>query len=132
MFFKGRAKEEDKEYYCPIGTHIEKLKQEKENLEEYHRQLSFIYDMLYYVVSKFSVDKRKNLKIILDESKYNWINSSFIEAMNILFRDSLSANNSFSREEILDYIKKLEAEMTLVNGYLNNVVQELEKYKGGR
>lgn len=132
MFFEGRAKEEDNEYYSPIGTHIKKLKQEKENLEEYHKQLSFIELMLNYIVVNYSDSKRENFNINLENPKYNWINSCIVQAINILFKDSLSNKNSFSKTEIKEYIKKIKNEMFLVNGYLDNIIKELDKYNCGR
>ena len=128
MFFEGRAKEEDNEYYFPISAYIKKLKQEKENLEEYHKQLSFIELMLNYIILSYSDSERENFNINLENPKYYWISSYPVQAINILFKDSLSNKNSFSKTEIIEYIKKIKNEMFLVNEYLNNIIKELDKY----
>ena len=90
--------------------------------------MSFIELSLKYIIIKYSSEERKSFDIEFEKSKLNWNNNYFIQAINVLFKDSLSNKNSFSKIEIEEYIKRLKNEMGLVNDRLNIITRELERY----
>lgn len=132
MFFEDRDTYEDKEYkefHYPIYAKIEELKKEKEQLEEYYRQLIFIKKILEYIVIEYSDDERRNFNIVLKDPKHSYSNYYIIRSLNTLLKDSFSLDNSFSKIEIEEYIKKLYEESEKVNARISAIIHGIQLFE---
>ena len=124
MFFKGRDTYEDIEFRYPIKNKINELKREKEQLEEYYRQLIFIIKILRHILSIYSNESRRSFSIDKE-----WDNCFIIEALNSLLKDVPSfSSNSFSKVEIEGYIKELTQELELVDVRIKYIINEMDRY----
>lgn len=132
MFFEDRDTYDDKEcteFYFPVRAKIEELKKEKEQLEEYYRQLIFIKKILEYIIIEYSDNERRNFNITLKDPKYSYLNNYIIRSLNTLLKDSPSLNNSFSKIEIEEYIKKLYEESEKVDARISAIIHGIERFE---
>ena len=132
MFFEDRDTYDDKEYkefHYPVHAKIEELKKEKGQLEEYYRQLIFIKKMLEYIIIEYSDNERRSFNIALKDPKYLYLNDYIIQALNALLKDSPSLNNSFSKIEIEEYIKKLYEESEKVDTRISAIIYGIERFE---
>jgi hypothetical protein len=132
MFFEDRDTYDDKEYkefHYPVYAKIEELKKEKEQLEEYYRQLIFIKKILEYIIIEYSDNERRNFNIVLKDPKYIYLNDYIIQALNTLLKDSPSLNNSFSKIEIEEYLKKLYEESEKVDARINAIIHGIQRFE---
>ena len=132
MFFEDRDTYDDKEYkefHYPVHAKIEELKKEKGQLEEYYRQLIFIKKILEYIIIEYSDNERRSFNITLKDPKYFYLNDYIIQALNTLLKDSPSLNNSFSKIEIEEYIKKLYEESEKVDTRISAIIYGIERFE---
>ena len=132
MFFEDRDTYDDKEYkefHYPVHAKIEELKKEKEQLEEYYRQLIFIKKILEYIIIEYSDDERRNFNIELKDPKYFYSNYYVIRSLNTLLKDSPSLDNSFSKIEIEEYIKKLYEESEKVDTRICAIMHGIQRFE---
>jgi len=130
MYFENKdVGYENTEFYYPIDFQIEKLKEEKAELEEYIRHLLFINKILKYILESNHYFSSKRKSFILEPIKQKYYNDySLIEALNILLNDVPSHQKSFSLEEINAYHKKIWNEISIAEGRINHIWSQLRKY----
>lgn len=113
----------------PIKAKIRELYIEKENLEEYFRQLIFIKNILDYILIEYSSKERQSFEIKLKEPKYNYLNYYIYRSLNSLLYDNPSdINTIFSKPDIEKYIEKLKQEIHSVNARLTYIIRDIHRY----
>ena len=113
--------------YHPVLAKVHELKIEKENLEEYFRQLVFIKGILEYILIEYSDKERQSFHIELKDPKYNYLCPHYIaSSLNSLLNDSPSIRNSFSKTEIEKYIERLKQEISSTNERINTIIRDIK------
>lgn len=121
---------ENEEYYNPLKAKAKELKKEKENLEEYFRQLMFIKYILEYIIIDYSNEDRQNFIFDFETKKNNGYSYNFVEGLNILLNDFPSHNKNFSKIEIIKYIRRLDKEIENTDLRINRIISQLNRYQG--
>lgn len=132
MYFENKdVSHENYEFRYPIDFQIEKLKEEKKELEEYIRHLLFITRLLMYILESNHYWSSKRKTFTLKPIKQGYYNDySLIEALNILINDVPSSQSQvFSFEEIKNYYDKIQNEINIAEGRINHIWSQLRKYE---
>ena len=118
-------KEKFEEFYYPLEFQIEKLKEEKENLEEYVRFLIFTNKIFDYILSNNNYYSSERRTFTFEPSKEEY---HLIEALNILLNDTPSHQKNFSFEEINDYSNRIKNEINITEQRIDRIISQLKKY----
>lgn len=132
MYFENKDVDyENYEFYYPIDFQIEKLKEEKKELEEYLRHLLFITKVLTYILEDNHYWSSKRKTFTLEPLKEDGYKKYYlIEALNILINDTPSSQSQvFSFEEIKNYYDKIQNEVNIAEGRIDHILSQLKKYE---
>jgi hypothetical protein len=131
MYFENKdVGYENTEFYYPIDFQINKLKEEKKELEEYLRHLLFIAKFLMYILENNYYWSSKRKTFTLEPQEEDGCKKYYlIEALNILINDTPSSQSRiFSFEEIKNYYDKIQNEINIAEGRIDHILSQLRKY----
>ena len=133
MYFENKnVGYENSEFYYPIDFQINKLKEEKNELEEYIRHLLFINTILVYILGNNNYYSSKRKTFTFEPQKEGYERECLIKALNILLNDVPSTQQRvFSFDEIRSYRNKIENEINIAEGRIDHILSQLKKYEGG-
>lgn len=132
MYFENKnVNYENTEFYYPIDFQINKLKEEKEELEEYLRHLLFITKLLKYILENNHYWSSKRKTFTLKPQEENGYKEYYlIEALNILINDAPSSQSQvFSFEKIKNYYDKIQNEISIAEKRIDRIWIQLREYE---